>query len=100
MIDVYKYTHKLYDVQKPEFKIVTPGDAIKLRGHTLKLQKQRYRLAVRQNFLSNRVVNIWSNLPESVVCVPSVNLFKSRLDAHWYKYSLPTRLDPECQIAF
>ena len=39
-----------------------------------------YRLKVRQNFFSVRIVNLWNKLPESVVESSSYNVFKKRLD--------------------
>ena len=51
------------------------------RGH--KYKKQRCRLQARQKFFSQRVVEKWNNLPESVVLAPSLKLFKARLDEHW-----------------
>jgi len=32
---------------------------------------------------TNRVVNLWNYLPSHVVCAPTVNSFKSRLDNYW-----------------
>ncbi|XP_076445523.1 uncharacterized protein LOC143283234 [Babylonia areolata] len=80
MIEVFKYLHGHYDVQRPVFQSSLSGN---LRGNTLKLQKQRCRLDVRGNYFSNRVVTQWNGLPDSVVLAPSVNAFKSRLDKHW-----------------
>ena len=36
--------------------------------------------AQRQNFLINRVVNVWNSLPDEVVEAGSVNNFKNMLD--------------------
>ena len=52
------------------------------RGHSFKLEKCRFRLSVRQNFFSNRIVDKWSRLPENVVNAPSVQAFKNQLDDH------------------
>jgi len=35
----------------------------------------------RKNFFTLRVVKSWNELPEEVVCSPSINSFKNRLDA-------------------
>jgi len=32
---------------------------------------------------TNRIVNIWNSLPNAVVDIDSVDLFKSRLDNFW-----------------
>ena len=52
-----------------------------LRGHQYKLRKQMFRTTARQQFLPNRVFDVWNNLPISVVEAPSVNAFKSRYDS-------------------
>ena len=51
-----------------------------LRGHPLKLYKEKFATTTRQMFFSNRVVNFWNSLPEEVVAAPTVNVFKNRLD--------------------
>ena len=50
------------------------------RGHRFKLKSKRCRLDVRKYFFSQRVVNEWNSLPESVVMSTSVNSFKNSLD--------------------
>ena len=54
-----------------------------LRGHSLKLYKQRCCTTVRHCFFSSRVINSWNRLPQDVVEATSVNMFKNRLDKHW-----------------
>jgi hypothetical protein len=60
MIDMYKYMHGLYDVDRPHFELATHRDT---RGHSLKVNKGHCRLNVRSNFFSQRVVNLWNSLP-------------------------------------
>jgi len=38
---------------------------------------------LRKFSFNNRIVNIWNSLPNAVVDVDSVDLFKSRLDNFW-----------------
>ena len=40
-----------------------------------------------KNFFSQRVVNEWNELPESVVLSNSVNGFKNALDKHFKQFS-------------
>ena len=54
-----------------------------LRGHSLKIRKDRPNLDTRKHFFRERVVNTWNKLPQHVVDAPSVNCFKNRLDKHW-----------------
>ena len=53
-----------------------------LRGHSLKLFKERSRLLLRKQTFTQCVVDSWNNLPENVVNVPSINAFKSRFNTH------------------
>jgi len=65
-------------------KFYEPADVTSgLRGHSLKLFKPSCRTTVRQNFFSLKIVNEWNKLPQDVVELSSVNMFKNRLDRHW-----------------
>ncbi|KAL8561621.1 hypothetical protein ACOMHN_001353 [Nucella lapillus] len=92
MVEVFKYLHGCYEVLQPELTLAS-GRAP--RGHSLKLQKDRYRLDLRGNYFAHRVVATWNSLPEEVVTAPSTNAFKSRLDHHWRH--LPNLYEPKCQ---
>jgi len=50
-----------------ELTDVTSG----LRGHSLKLFKQRCRTTVRQNLFSLRIIDEWNKLPQEFVDAPS-----------------------------
>lgn len=52
----------------------------RLRGHRLKLRRERFRSRAREHFLSNRIFDVWNGLPDDVVAASSVNVFKNRLD--------------------
>ena len=93
MIEVWKYMHGLYDIDRPCFTAVTNPDH-HTRGNSLKLPKKRHeRLALRSNSFSHRVVNLWNSLPDAVVLAPTMNSFKNRLDDYWE--GLSTLYDPE-----
>ena len=63
------------------------GDS-KVRGHIYKIVQNSFRLDVRKNCFSNRVVDAWNELPQYVVDAQTVNSFKTRLDKFYHKISI------------
>ena len=53
------------------------------RENDFKLNKIRAKYDLRKYFFTNRVVNIWNNLPNYVITPESVNSFKLHLDKFW-----------------
>ncbi len=43
--------------------------------------------------MSNRIVNLWNELPDVVVNAPSVMSFEARPDKYWIKYGIKFDFD-------
>jgi len=52
----------------------------RMRQNGLKLCQGRFRLVIRKNFFTGRVVKQWSRLPRAMVESPSLEVFKKRVD--------------------
>ena len=90
LIEVYKICHHIYDPVTTS-PLLTFAHS-NTRAHNYKLNKPRVNTKQFQHFFSNRVVNIWNNLPPEVVSAPSTNSFKNKIDKlfniHMYSTNL------------
>ena len=83
LIEAFKLLKRIATLDYSSFFKLS-GDS-KFRGHKDKIVKNSFRLDVRKNFFSNRVVDAWNELPKDVVNAETVNYFNARLDKFYHK---------------
>lgn len=76
LVETYKILHNEYHCDLEEFFCRPLRE---LRGHQFKLHKVNVNTDVRKYFFTNRVVDPWNSLDNSIVTAPSGNSFKKRL---------------------
>ena len=81
MIEVFKITHNIYDSEvSPNLRYYPKSNT---RCNKYKLLNHTFHYDLRKYSFSARIVNIWNSLPNTVVDVDTVCLFKARLDKFW-----------------
>jgi len=89
MIEVYKSLTGREQIDCKQF-FKPAQDHYGLRGHGMKLTKERSRHDTRKFFFSQRAVNGWNRLPATVVNAETVNAFKNAYDPN-YKNDMDNR---------
>ncbi len=87
MIETYKIMNNIYDESVTK-GLFTRNTSERTRGHTLKINKNNCRLDIRKHYFTNRVVDVWNSLPESIVTAKNVKAFERRLDGHWKEHPM------------
>ena len=100
MIEVYKLTHGLYDINPRDIiPLKQPASQLhNLRRHNLQIKHRFSRTNIRKNYLPLRIAHPWNSLPHDIVNAGTLNTFKNKLDKHWknedivFNYKANTRL--------
>jgi len=79
IINAYKYLQGGCQEDGARLTPVVPSDRTRGNGH--KLKQRKFRLNRRKNFFPLRVMEPWPRLPREVVESPSLDIFKTRLEA-------------------
>ena len=84
LIEVYKIVHSLYDpiTTKSLFTRV-PENSKTRKTNSFNLTKTRTNKNPYKFFFTNRVNNIWNQLPNHIVSANSINIFKKKIDSHF-----------------
>ena len=65
--------------------LLSSGPAASTRGHHHRLERELVKnCAQRENFFTNRIVNVWNNLPKEIIEAISVDSLKAKLDTLFY----------------
>ena len=78
LILVYKIINNLVDLKFSDFFSFF-SSPYQLRRHKFFLKSFQSHYDVRKNFFSNRIVNLWNSLPESIVDAPTLITFRKKL---------------------
>uniref|UniRef100_A0A8C5QYE7 Reverse transcriptase domain-containing protein n=1 Tax=Leptobrachium leishanense TaxID=445787 RepID=A0A8C5QYE7_9ANUR len=80
MIETFKYVKGIHKVE--EGSICKRKQSSKTRGHSLRLEGQRFKSNIRRHYFTERVVDTWNSLPVEVVEAKTVIEFKEAWDRH------------------
>ena len=75
--EIYKMRGR--DQRDSQYLFTKIGES-KTRGRRFKMRGERYKRIQRGNFFTQRVVNVWNELPETVVEADTILSFKKQLD--------------------
>ena len=84
MIEVFKIVNNVYDpVTTNTLLTRVPKTTITRKNNSFNLSKIRTNKNSYKYFFTNRVNNIWNQLPNHIVDAKNINIFKNKIDSHF-----------------
>ena len=93
LIETYKIIHKYYDSNTTNELLSLVPASRATRSNDCKLYKKRVNTSLAKYFFTNRVVNLWNNLPADVANAQNLNSFKNKIDFLYEDFMYKTNLD-------
>ena len=91
LIETFKILKGLEDVQADKFFTLSHNTST--RGGTHKVFKPRFNTNVRGKFFSQRSIDLWNSLPDSIKNMKTVISFKGSLDRYWKSIKFGHQID-------
>ena len=82
MIETFKIITCIYNNEVTE-GIFDLDPNTRTRGHSKKIKKKFCKINLRKFSFTNRIVDLWNTLPQSVIDAMDVRQFEIRLDKYW-----------------
>ena len=92
LIETYKLLQEIYDPLTTK-ELLNVNKHSTTRGHNFKLLKNTPRLNTYKHFFTNRITNLWNQLPSHIVNASSVNCFKNKIDRLLHSYKFEINID-------
>ena len=97
MIEMYNIMQEKYDQEAcPNIKL-REGTA---RGNNKNIFKTRARTKIRSHQFTNRTVDAWNNLPDSIIGAGTVGTFERRLDRFWRDQEVLFDCDQQLETSY
>ena len=84
LLEVYKIVHGIYDPTTTESLLTRVSESsITRKNNKFKLIKKRTNKNGYKFFFTNRIIDVWNNLPNCIADAKNINSFKNKIDSHF-----------------